>query len=161
MKQVRHKTRFRISDFGFRIAGRRFLRRIQNPKSKIQNHDGFTLLELVMVMTIIIIIAAISVASYQNVQMKAKEEILKKNLRDLRIKIDEFAADKEKLPASIDDLVTAGYIREVPIDPVTGEKDWVMEMGEDTVAREGGQGVVDVRSNAQGAGSDGRPYKDY
>ncbi|HLG15050.1 MAG TPA: prepilin-type N-terminal cleavage/methylation domain-containing protein [Blastocatellia bacterium] len=153
--------RFWILDFGFWIRGKNPRAAIQNLKSKIQNPDGFTLLELVMVMTIIVVIAAIAVTSYQNIHQKAKEEILKQNLRELRKKIDEYAADKERLPSSLDDLATAGYIREVPIDPVTGEADWVMEMGEDTVAREGGQGVVDVRSNAAGAGRDGKAYRDY
>jgi general secretion pathway protein G len=79
----------------------------------------------------------------------------------MRKKIDEYAADKEKLPATLDDLATAYYIREVPIDPMTGQKDWVVDMGEDTVSREGGTGVVDVHSAAGGEGSDGIAYKDY
>ncbi|HVG19118.1 MAG TPA: type II secretion system protein [Blastocatellia bacterium] len=118
---------------------------------------GFTLLELVMVMTIIVILAAIGITSYQNIRMKAQETILKENLRQLRKLLDQYGADKGKLPQSLDDLVP-NYIREVPIDPITGEKDWQLEMGDDPYSLEGGQGVVDVRSNAAGEDSEGTPY---
>src|SRR5438128_6926995 len=103
---------------------------------------GFTLLEMVMVMTIIVILAVIGVTSYQQVQLKAKETLLKEDLNTMRKLLDQYEADREKLPESLDDLVSAGYMREVPIDPLTGDKDWVTESGESTVAREGGQGVV-------------------
>jgi general secretion pathway protein G len=123
--------------------------------------SGFTLLELVMVMTIIVILAAIGVVSYQKIQLKARESVLKQDLRDLRKCLDQYAADREKLPTSIDDLVTAGYIHDIPVDPITGEKDWVIDTGEDTISREGGQGVTDVHSAAAGTDSEGVPYKDY
>lgn len=122
---------------------------------------GFTLLELVMVMTIIIILAAIGITSYQNIRMKAQETILKENLRQLRKLIDQYGADKEKLPQSLDDLVP-NYIREVPIDPITGEKDWQVKMDDDPYSRDGGgTGVVDVHSNAAGESSDGIPYSEF
>jgi len=122
---------------------------------------GFTMLELVMVMTIIVILAAVGVTSYQNIQIKARETILKEDLHTMRKMIDQYAADKEKLPQSLDDLVTENYMREVPMDPITGQKDWVVDMGDDTVSRDGGTGVVDVHSAAAGEGSDGVAYKDY
>jgi len=122
---------------------------------------GFTLLELVMVMTIIVILAAVSVSSYQQMQLRARETILKNNLQEMRKMIDQYAADKEKLPQSLDDLVSSGYLREVPVDPITGQRDWDMEMEEDDISLEGGSGVGDVRSNAPGEGLDGIPYKDY
>jgi general secretion pathway protein G len=135
---------------------------ICNSTFDIRNHAaGFTLLELVMVMTIIVVLAAIGVTSYQHIQLKARETVLKKDLIDMRKMIDEYAADREKLPGSIDDLVAHGYIREIPIDPITGDKDWIVDMGDDTVSRDGGQGVVDVHSAAGGVGSDGVAYKDY
>jgi general secretion pathway protein G len=114
-----------------------------------------------MVMTIIVILAAVGVAAYQHIQLKARETILKQDLSTMRKKIDEYAADKEHLPQSLEDLATAFYIRDVPIDPMTGEKDWVVEMGSDTISRDGGSGVVDVHSAAAGEGSDGIAYKDY
>jgi general secretion pathway protein G len=140
---MRRKVRFRIS------------------QSAIRNSVGFTLLELVMVMTIIVILAAVGVTSYQHIQLKARETILKTNLQTMRKMIDQYAADKEKLPQSLDDLVSGGYIREVPVDPMTAQKDWVVDMGEDTLSRDGGTGVVDVHSAAAGEGSDGVAYKDY
>ena len=130
-------------------------------KSAIRNSSGFTLLELVIVMTIMVILAAVGVTSYQHVQLKARETILKSDLQTMRKKIDEYAADKEKLPGSLEDLATSYYIREVPIDPMTGQKDWAVDTGEDTVSREGGTGVVDVHSSAPGEGTDGVAYKDY
>lgn len=134
---------------------------IQNPQSKTQNALGFTLLELVMVMTIIVILAAVGVTSYQKIQLKARETVLRQNLQAMRKMIDQYAADKEKLPGSLEDLVEGGYLREVPIDPITDQSDWVVDMGEDTISRDGGTGVVDVHSAAGGEGSDGVAYKDY
>ena len=149
----------RIADCGLRIG--RSLPEIRNPQTTIRNSAGFTLLELVIVMTIMVILAAVGVTSYQHIQLKAKETILKQDLQTMRKKIDEYAADKEKLPQSLDDLASAFYIREVPIDPMTGQKDWVVDMGEDTISRDGGSGVVDVHSAAGGEGTDGVAYKDY
>ncbi len=133
--------------------------KIKNCKNRAER--GFTLIELVMVMTIIVILAAVGVASYQQIQLKAREEVLKKDLKEMRIMLDQYAADKEALPQSLDDLVSAGYMRELPIDPITGQSDWVVESGEDDVSIEGGQGVVDVHSNAAGEGSDGKSYREY
>jgi general secretion pathway protein G len=122
---------------------------------------GFTLLEMVMVMTIIVILAVIGVTSYKQVQLKAKETLLKDDLNTMRKLIDQYEADREKLPQSLDDLVNAGYMRDVPLDPITGDKDWDPEMGEDTTSRDGGQGMVNVHSKAQGEGSDGKAYSEY
>jgi general secretion pathway protein G len=150
----------RIEDRGSRIEREPDTPAIFDPQSSIFAARGFTLLELVMVMTIIVILAAVGVTAYQHIQLKARETILKEDLRTMRKMIDQYAADKEKLPASLDDLTTAGYIREVPIDPMTGQKDWVVDMGPDTLSRDGGTGVVDVHSAAGGEGGDGA-YKDY
>ena len=114
-----------------------------------------------MVMTIIVVLAVIGVTSYQQVQLKARETLLKENLNTMRKLLDQYEADREKLPQSLDDLVSSGYMREVPIDPVTGEKDWTTEMGEDLTSRDGGQGVINVHSNAPGQGSDGKAYSEY
>ena len=157
---MRTDSQLRIANCGLRITGVHSCAN-SNPQSSVLASAGFTLLELVMVMTIIVVLAAIGVTSYQHVQLKARETVLKKDLIDMRKMIDEYAADREKLPGSIDDLVAHGYIREIPTDPITGDKDWVVDMGDDTVSRDGGQGVVDVHSAAGGAGSDGVAYKDY
>ena len=153
------KETLRIEDRRLRIA--RKPETIIHSQSSILGARGFTLLELVIVMTIMVILAAVGVTSYQHIQLKAKETILKQDLQTMRKKIDEYAADKEKLPQSLDDLASAFYIREVPIDPMTGQKDWVVDMGEDTISRDGGSGVVDVHSAAGGEGTDGVAYKEY
>ena len=157
---MRNEFKSRIADRGWRIEGEPDTPAIFDPQSSIFGARGFTLLELVMVMTIIVILAAVGVTAYQHIQLKARETILKQDLQTMRKMIDQYAADKEKLPSSLDDLTTAGYIREVPIDPMTGQKDWVVDMGEDTVSRDGGTGVVDVHSAAGGEGGDGA-YKEY
>lgn len=133
----------------------------RNPRSASHHAAGFTLLEMVMVMTIIVILAVIGVTSYKQVQLKAKETLLKDDLNTMRKLIDQYEADREKLPQSLDDLVNAGYMRDVPLDPITGDKDWDPEMGEDTTSRDGGQGMVNVHSKAQGEGSDGKAYSEY
>lgn len=139
----------------FSIQNRRFC------ADSRRSDRGFTLFELVMVMSIIVILAAVGVASYQQIQLKAKETILKQNLKDLRKLLDQYTADKESMPQSLEDLVTANYIREVPLDPITGEADWILEYQDDEISIEGGQGVGDIRSNAPGEGTDGIPYRDY
>jgi general secretion pathway protein G len=157
---MRNETELRIANCELRISGAD-LCASRNPQSSIHNSSGFTLLELVMVMTIIVILAAVGVTSYQHIQLKARETILREDLRTMRKMIDQYAADKEKLPQSLDDLVTDQYMREVPVDPITGQKDWVVDMGDDTVSRDGGTGVVDVHTAAAGEGSDGVAYQDY
>ena len=131
------------------------------PASCLQKQRGFTLLEMVMVMTIIVILAVIGVTSYKQVQLKARETLLKEDLNTMRKLLDQYEADREKLPQSIDDLVQDGYMREVPEDPITGEKDWQTETGESVLSREGAQGIVKIYSNAQGQGSDGKAYSEY
>ena len=158
---MRNGIRLRIEDRGLRIARGRDTQASLYPQSSIVASSGFTLLELVMVMTIIVVLAAVSVVAYQKIQIKARETILKEDLRTMRKMIDQYAADKEKLPQALEDLVSANYMRDVPPDPITGEKDWVVDMGEDTVSRDGGTGVVDVHSAAGGEGTDGIAYKDY
>ena len=154
------KPELRISDCGLRIENK-FTPVIRNPQSAIRNSQGFTLLELVMVMTIIVILAGVGVTSYQHIQLKARETILKQDLATMRKKIDEFAADNERLPKDIEELATHFYIREKPIDPMTGQKEWYEEPGEDTISRDGGTGMVDVHSLAAGVDGEGVAYKDY
>ena len=134
----------------------------ESPRSSggVGNQNGFTMLELVIVMTIIIILAAIGVANYQQLQLHARETVLKADLRDMRRAIDQYTADKERLPGSLDDLVNDGYIMKIPLDPITNADDWKVDIEEDTISRTGGQGIVDVHSSAAGEGSDGVPYSD-
>lgn len=139
------------------------IRMFDGKLNKLQSRPatGFTLLELVMVMTIVVILAATSVIAYQKLQLKSKEVLLKQNLKTMRKVIDQYAADKEELPQSLEDLVSAHYIDEVPMDPVLGQADWDVTTEEDSISIDGGQGIVDVHSKAPGTGSDGMPYSEY
>src|SRR5450432_2710747 len=114
---------------------------------------GFTLLELMIVITIIIILAAIALPQYQKSVMHAKEAVLREDLFQMRKLIDQYGADKGKLPQSLDELVSAGYMREVPTDPITDNKDWSPTTGEDPNSTSGEQGLTDIHSSASGVGS--------
>src|SRR5207244_8977263 len=87
---------------------------------------GFTLLELMIVISIIIILAAIALPQYQKTIMHARETVLRDDLYKMRSLLDQYGADKGKLPQSLDELVSSGYVRELPIDPITGQKDWAV-----------------------------------
>jgi general secretion pathway protein G len=116
---------------------------------------AFTLLELMIVITIIIILAAIVLPQYQKTILTAREAVLREDLYNLRKLLDQYAADKQKLPASIDELVSAGYMRELPQDPMTGQQTWDPVTGEDPNLTDGGQGVVDVHSLSTDVSLDG------
>src|SRR2546426_12111859 len=122
---------------------------------------GFTLLELMIVISIIIILAAVALPQYQKTIMHARETVLKDDLFRMRSLIDQYAADKGKLPQSLDDLVSAGYLREVPNDPITDKKDWNTTTGDDPYSTEGGSGITDVHSAAGETATDGTPYSDW
>src|SRR2546421_48879 len=122
---------------------------------------GFTLLELMIVISIIIVLAAVALPQYQKTVMHARETVLKDDLFRMRALIDQYAADKGKLPQSLDDLVTAGYIREVPKDPITDNKDWNVDTGEDPYSTEGGSGVINVHSSSADVSTEGTPYSEW
>ncbi len=88
------------------------------------NSRGFTLLELMIVMAIILVLATIGAGRYEQAIVRAHEAALKQDLFVMRNAIQQYTLDKEAAPSSLDDLVTAGYLREVPLDPITREKNW-------------------------------------
>ena len=146
------------------MIGRKCLLVVSNKGQKIKDkrHAGFTLLELMITMFIIIILLSVALPTYQRSVQQARETVLKENLWQMRRAIDQYGSDKGKLPQSLDDLVTEGYLREKPIDPLTDKTEWNEIQGEDRYSTdEGGQALTDVKSTAQGEDGDGKKYEDY
>lgn len=131
------------------------------PTADCRLPTGFTLLELMIVISVIIILAAVALPQYQKTIMHARETVLKDDLFRIRSLIDQYAADKGKLPQSLEDLVTAGYMREIPVDPITDNKDWSLVTGEDVYSTEGGSGITDVHSSSGEVSTEGTPYSEW
>ena len=99
-----------------------------------------------IVISILVILAMIGVAQYNKTVLAAKEATLREDLFQMRKMIDQYAADKGKLPQSLDDLVSAGYVHEIPVDPITEQRDWQPEFGDDPGSTDNSQGLINVRS---------------
>lgn len=122
---------------------------------------GFSLLELLIAMFIIIILLSVALPTYQRSVQQARETVLKENLFQMRRSIDQYAADKGKLPQSLQDLVDAKYMRELPVDPITEKAEWNEIQGEDINSNDESQGLTDVKSLSPGEDSGGKRYEDY
>ena len=124
---------------------------------------GFTLLELMVVISIILILLSFAVPAYQQHIRKAREAVLKEDLYQMRSAIDQYSLDKLRAPQSLEDLVSAGYMREVPVDPFTNTRDTWVVVQEDVVLSvdQNQPGISDVRSGAAIASSDGSLYSTW
>lgn len=124
---------------------------------------GFTLIEMMIVMAIISIMVSIAVPLYQKALIRTKESLLKSNLFTLRNTIDEYTFDKQKAPQSLQDLVDAGYLRAVPVDPMTGsDNTWKIIMEDAlTSVNQTEPGIWDVRSGSDQKSLEGTPYSDW
>jgi general secretion pathway protein G len=130
---------------------------------KLRRLAGFTFVELMVVITIIVILITMAIPIYNNTIRRSKESVLKNNLFTIRTVIDNYTYDKQKAPQSLDDLVTAGYLREKPVDPMTGSNStWkiILEEASQSVSQSE-PGIFDVRSGSDKTGLDGTPYSDW
>ncbi len=143
------------------VSGKSPWTAFSNQKSVKKRQKGFSLLELLIAMFILIILLSVALPTYQRSIQHAREVVLAENLFQLRRSIDQYAADKGKLPESLDELVEAKYIREVPKDPITEEKEWDEIKGDDINSSEAEQGLTDVKSLAEGEDSSGKSYAEY
>jgi general secretion pathway protein G len=123
---------------------------------------GFTFVELMVVITIIVILVTMAIPIYSNTIKRSKESVLKQNLFTLRTVIDNYTYDKQKAPQALQDLVREGYLRDVPIDPLTGSNNWrtIMEDAAQSV-NQSEPGIYDVRSSSDKNSLDGTPYSEW
>jgi len=133
-------------------------------KGSFVRSAGFTLIELMIVITIIFILLGMAAARYDRSVHHAREAALKTDLQVMRQAIDNYTLDKEAAPQSLEDLTNAQtpYLREVPVDPMTQQKDWHLDFGDTVMSPDQTtSGIVDVHSNSSGTASDGTPYNTW
>jgi general secretion pathway protein G len=137
--------------------------RLSSSASTRRNQSGFTLIELMIVLALISILAAMGVVQYRNSVQHTQESVLRTDLFRMRDAIDQYYADKNKYPSSLETLVTDGYMRRIPEDPITHTADtWQTEPAEADPANPTAEpGIYNVKSGAQGTALDGSSYSDW
>lgn len=131
-------------------------------RTALRSGRGFTLIELMIVISIIIILIGMAAGLYGRTILHAREAVLKKDLMTMREAIDNYTMDKQQAPQSLDDLVQAGYLRQVPVDPITQQSDWVLHTSETVlIPDQTGTGVDDVHAGTDTVSSDGTPYSSW
>jgi general secretion pathway protein G len=158
-------SHFKFPISNFELPASRFKFPISNfelPASR-SNTRGFTLVELMVVLTVLLILATMSVPIFQLAIVHAREAVLKDDLYTLRKLIDEFTLDKQRPPSSLDDLADAGYLRSVPVDPFTGSNQTWRTDVEDVPLNpsQASSGIVDVHSGSDEIALDGTPYSSW
>ena len=140
-------------------AGRRRLLAVEDRSSD----QGFTLLELAMVMAVMMILVSIILPAYQTSVKRAREAVLKDDLYTIRSLVDEYTVDKQKPPQALQDLVDAGYLHRIPMDPMTGSTEtWQADVEDVPVPPDQtASGIVDVHSGSQDTALDGTTYNSW
>jgi len=129
---------------------------------KRNNALGFTLLEMMIVISIIIILMAVAIPNYNRTVIQSRESVLRSNLSTLRSVISQYTLDKQKAPQSLDDLVQAGYLRQIPVDPMTKETNWEVVQEDVMMAVDQQEpGITDVHSASSGVATDGTAYSTW
>jgi general secretion pathway protein G len=127
-----------------------------------KNHRGFTLIEMMIVISLILILISIAVPAYNRAILRAKEATLRQDLFTLRDTIQQYTLDKQKAPQTLDDVKQAGYIRDIPLDPFTGEANWTLDMEDALLAVDQQEpGIWDVHSSSNLTGMDGTAYSSW
>jgi len=146
---------------GLGIRCRAFACRRNVPR-RFARSFGFTLLELMIVISIMMILLAVAVPMYNQSIVQARESVLRSNLNMLRNLIQQYTLDKQKAPQSLDDLVQGGYLKQIPVDPMTREANWEV-VQEDVLmaADQQDPGITDVHSASNGTASDGTAYSSW
>jgi general secretion pathway protein G len=137
--------------------------RTRNGSAPRVSKRGFTFVELMVTITIIVILVLSAIPNYGRAVVRAKEGVLKGNLTTLREMIDNYTNDKQKAPQSLQDLVTEGYLTKIPIDPFTGNNtSWQTVMEEASSSMNQSEpGIFDVKSGSERTASDGRAYSEW
>ena len=131
-------------------------------RQEVMRSRGFTFIELVMVITILGTLIAIAIPVYRAQILASKESVLEHNLAIIRERIDQYKADRDEYPASLAALVEAGYLREIPEDPMLGRAEWEEVFAEfDPERPEQEPGIYDVHSLSGGVSSNGTPYSEW
>jgi general secretion pathway protein G len=132
-------------------------------ESRSTNARGFTLIELMIVISMMMILIAIAIPAYRNSILRAREGVLKQNLFTLRTLISQYTLDKQKAPQALNDLVSGGYIKQIPNDPMTNQADWAVDQEDDTLLSPDEQsgGIDDVHSSSTQTGTDGTVYSTW
>jgi len=123
---------------------------------------GFTLIEMVVVISLILILVSIAVPIYSQSIRRAREAVLRQDLFTLRQVISQYTLDKQKAPQSLDDVISAGYLKVIPTDPMTGSSNWATEQEDSLMAVDRQEpGIVDVHSASDQTASDGTAYSSW
>jgi len=127
-----------------------------------KENRGFTLIEMMIVISLILILISIAVPAYNRAILRAKEATLRQDLFTLRDVVQQFTLDKQKAPQTLDDVKQAGYIRDIPIDPFTGEANWTLDMEDALLAVDQQEpGIWDIHSSSNLTASDGTAYSSW